>query len=130
MQWRSKQFTRQKSTSEKQQQPLAMAPIQRLFSTLQCIILSISISQLLMIVDSSPLPPKDDANAVRYNSSVANSSSGGADCRINGTVGYSCNVTKFLSKWLSPSQGEAGLSKLTMETEFLISLTDNKEVST
>ena len=99
-----------------------MAPVQGLFYTLLYMIILAS-----MKASSSPLPPTNDTNFAELgseNDSAANSSSGN-----NSTVNCGCNVTNVLTKWLSPSKKEAGISKLTMETDFLISLTDNKEVS-
>ena len=103
-----------------------MAPVQGLFYTLLYMIILTS-----MKANSSPLPPTNDTNFAELgseNDSAANSSSG-VGSGNNSTVNCGCNVTKVLTKWLSPSKKEAGISKLTMETDFLISLTDNKEVS-
>ena len=48
-------------------------------------------------------------------------------CHCNGTdlVVSGC----FLNKWLSPTKKDSGFHKLSSETDNLISLTDNKEVS-
>ena len=100
-----------------------MAPVQGLLYTLLYVIILAS-----MKASSSPLPPTNDTNLGSGNDSAANSSSG-VGSGNNSTVNCGCNVTKVLTKWLSPSKKEAGISKLTMETDFLISLTDNKEVS-
>jgi len=107
-----------------------MASVQRLFYTIVTMIILASSLKLLMKANSSPLPSTDDADLVDPDSgnySAANASSG-VDCRNNGTVHSRCNVTKFLTKWLSPSKNDTGISKLTMATNFLIRLTDNKEV--
>lgn len=84
--------------------------------------------QLLMKTSSFPLPPTDNAEPGSGNDGAANSSSG-IGCGNNSTADCQCNVTKILSKWLSPSKDEAGISKLTMATDNLTRLTDNKEVS-
>jgi len=108
-----------------------MALVQRLFYTLVSMIVLASSLKLLMKANSSPLPSTDDADLADPDSgnySAANSSSG-VNCRNNSTGVHSrCNVTKFLTKWLSPSKDEAGISKLTMASNFLIRLTGNKEV--
>jgi len=84
-----------------------------------------------MKANSSPLPSTDDADLADPDSGnfSATNASSSVDSGNNSTGVHSrCNVTKFLTKWLSPSKNEAGISKLTMASNFLIRLTDNKEV--
>ncbi|XP_065907742.1 uncharacterized protein [Dysidea avara] len=101
-----------------------MAPVQGSFYTLLYMIILAS-----MRASSSPLLPTNDTNfsELGAGNDIATNSSSGIGSGNNSTVNCGCNVTKVLTKWLSPSKKEAGISKLTMETDFLISLTDNKE---